>query len=185
MQRRYVAATGFAAALFGGLAGCGGAHGQTPAAHEASTAAASKSSTLDPSAAAALSGYRQSWAAVDAAGHSANYQLPALSDHMTGQVLELVSQNLFLYQEHGIVSKGAIVLHPHVASEDLAAKPPTVTITDCVDDRNDLLYYAATGKPIDSIPGGFRAETTVMSDLAGTWKATSQNTGADGTCTPG
>ena len=172
-------------AVLSGLAGCGNAHQQVPTAHESFTSATPKASnTLDPSASAALSGYKASWAAVDEAGHAGDYQLPALAEHMTGQVLELVTQNLFLYQENGIVSRGAFVLHPQVKTEDLAASPPTVTISDCVDGRNDLLYYKSTGKPIDSDPGGFRADTTVMSDIGGVWKATSSDVGADGTCTP-
>jgi hypothetical protein len=59
-----------------------------------------------------------------------------------------------------------------------------VTIADCVDDRSDLLYYKSTGKPIDSEPGGFRKDSTTMSKLGGVWVATSDDVGADGTCTP-
>lgn len=185
MRWRGVAAIVFGTALLvGGTAGCTETQ-QAPTAHEASTAATPTStSTLDPSASAALAGYRASWAAVNEAANEGNYQLPALSEHLAGDEFELVTQNLFLYQENGIVSRGALVLHPHVKSENLAAKPPTVTVADCVDGRGDLLYYRSTGKPIDNDPGGFRTDSTVMSELNGVWKATSDNIGADGTCTP-
>jgi hypothetical protein len=103
---------------------------------------------------------------------------------LAGDEYLLVTQNLFAYAENGIVSKGAVVLHPHVKSEDLTAKPPTVTIVDCVDGRGDLLYYKSTGKPIDKDPGGFRTDSTVMSEVGGVWVATSDDLGADGTCTP-
>jgi len=184
-RQRAVASFVGCLAVLGGLAGCGGVRLQVPTAHETSASATPKgSSSLDPSASAALSGYEESWAAVDEAGRTGNYQLTALSEHLTGQVLELITQNLAVYRKNGIVSRGAVVLHPQVEAEGLNANPPTVTISDCVDDRNDLLYYASSGKPIDNEPGGFRAETTVMSELAGTWKATSDNIGADGTCAP-
>lgn len=173
------------AVLFGSAAGCS-SHPQAPAAHVASPTATrmSAGSTLDPSAQAALASYQASWNAVDQAGSTANYRLPALAEYFHGQAYLLVSQNIFLYQKNGMVSRGAVVLHPRIVSEDFAAKPPTVTIADCVDDRHDLVYYSATGKPIDDEPGGFRADSTVMTDLNGAWKATSLNVGAEGTCTP-
>ena len=186
MQWRHVVSIAFGEmVLLGALAACSGAHQQVPTAHEASTSATpTNTSTLDPSASAALTGYEASWAAIDDATRAGNYQLPALSEHLAGDEFKLITQNLFLYQENGIVSRGAVVLHPHVKVEDLTANPPTVTITDCVDGRNDLLYYKSTGKPMDSNPGGFRADSTVMSELNGVWKATSDNISADGTCTP-
>lgn len=142
------------------------------------------SSALDPSATAALDGYRASWRAINDATNVGDYQLPELSDHLAENEYLQVSENLHLYGTKGIVSKGTIVLHPHVNAEHLTAKPPTVTIIDCVDDRNDLLYYKSTGKPIDDKPGGFRRDSTVMSELNGVWMATSDHLGADGTCTP-
>lgn len=183
--RRVVAVVLGGATLLGMLTGCSGAHRQTLTAHETSTGATSAGTvSLDPSASAALAGYEASWTAIDDATRAGNYQLPALSEHLAGHEYLLVTQNLFVYQENGIVSRGAVVLHPHIKTEDLSANPPAVTITDCVDDRSDLLYYKSTGKPMDSVPGGFRADSTVMSELNGVWKATSDNIGADGTCTP-
>lgn len=173
------------AVLLSGLTSCSASQHQMPAAHAASTrasAAPSNSSTLDPSAQAALASYEAGWKATDDASRTGRYQLSALTMFFSGDVLQVITQNLDTYEENGIVSKGAIALHPYVAVEDLRSNPPTVTIADCIDDRHDLLYYAATGKPIDDVPGGFRAETTVMSDLDGMWKATNQAMDGEGTC---
>lgn len=189
-RRRH--ATGIAlgmAVLLAVLTGCSASHGQAPAAHSApatavSTAAATPtaSSTLDPAAQQALAAYETSWHVADAASRTGRYEFATLSQYFAGDALTTVTQNLDAYAAKGIVSRGAIVLHPYVVGEDPRSNPPTVAIADCVDDRNDLLYYAATGKPIDNVPGGFRAETTVMSDLNGTWKASEQAIDAEGTC---
>lgn len=170
------------------LAGCGADRGQMPAAHSAPTptptrsAAPTAASQLEQAAEAAAAAYEKSWQVTDQASRAGHYQLAALSRYFTGEVLKTITQNLDTYEQKGIVSKGAIVLHPYVAAVELLSNPPAVTIADCVDDRNDLLYYAGAGKLIDNVPGGFRAETTIMGNLDGTWKATDQFMDAEGTC---
>ncbi len=103
---------------------------------------------------------------------------------MTGQLLLTTSQNLFSDEQHGMITRGEpILLHPEAASEDLAAQPAEVTISDCVDGSHFLIYYTATGKPVDNDPGGLQAVTVQMTLSSGVWKASGESVGAEGSCT--
>lgn len=144
---------------------------------------ASPTGATDPEVRAALAAYRESWADFAAVADSGNYQQARLGDHMAGKLLLDSSQNLFLSEQRGMISRGAPeLLHPRVTAERPAANPSVITITDCIDTRNFLLYYKATGKPIDSDPGGLETATTQMTLAGGVWKASSEYLGAEGSC---
>jgi hypothetical protein len=141
------------------------------------SAASASPSTPNP-AAEALAAYQAMWVDVAKAITTDDYQAPYLSDHLSGQGLQTITNNMTADKKQGIVGRGAPVLHPVVTSTTTM----TVAISDCLDDRGWLQYNASTGKLLDTVPGGFRATTATVTDQNGIWKVAQINTGADGTC---
>ena len=173
------------AVLAGIVAGLAAAcsSGSTPSASATSasrnpTSGASSSPSTSSPATAALAVYEAMWKDVTTAGATGNYQASYLSNHLAGQALLTITDNMASEKKQGIVGHGAPVLHPVITS----ATASTVAISDCLDDRAWLQVYASTGKLVDEVPGGFRATTATVTDQDGTWKVTQINTGADGTC---
>jgi hypothetical protein len=118
------------------------------------------------------------WKDVAEAINTDDYQASYLSNHLAGQALLTITDNMAVQKSQGIVGHGAPVLHPVVTS----ATASTVAISDCLDARAWLQYYAASGKLVDNVPGGFRVTTATVTDQNGIWRVTQINTGADGTC---
>ncbi|WP_157436409.1 hypothetical protein [Actinospica robiniae] len=174
--------------LTGALAACSGTP-TTPAAEKKaaptrSTPTLSPSKATDPAAQAALTAYREMWADFAAVADSGNYREARLGDHMTGKLYLDSSQNLFVTEQRGMVGKGEPrLLRPTVVSENLTAHPAVVTVTDCVDGRGFLFYYAATGKLVDDVPGGLQGDTTQMTLVGTTWKGAEEQLGPEGSCT--
>jgi len=174
-----------AAAFLAGVAAvasaCSTATPSTGTSSAASTPAAantSPSATSSTPSAEALAAYRAMWSDVAEASNTADYQAAYLPNHLAGQALLTVTDNMAVEKGRGIVAHGAPVLHPVVTT----ATATSVTVSDCTDGRAWLQVYASTDKPIDDIPGGFRATTATVSKEDGTWKVTEINSGADGTC---
>lgn len=187
MRERSAATAIGAAGLALLVAGCGTTATSKPVTHARSATSTTPSpvgSIPNVEARAALASYSAMWADLATVADSGNYQQSRLGDHMAGQLLLTSSQNLFLDEQHGMITKGApILLRPAVTAEDLSAKPPEITVSDCVDGSHFLVYYAATGKPIDNDPGGFQSVTVKMTQSGGVWKASSEYVGAVGSCT--
>lgn len=118
------------------------------------------------------------WKDVAEAGTTDDYQAAYLGDYLSGPALLTITDNLSADKNQGIVGRGAPALHPVVTS----ATASTVAISDCLDDRTWIEVQASSGKPVNDIPGGFRATTATVTDQSGTWKVTQINTGAEGTC---
>lgn len=142
------------------------------------TAAVSASPSPPSSAAEALAAYRAMWADVVTANQTSNYQAPYLSDYLGGQALTTLSANMAAEKAHGVIALGQPVLHPVVVT----ASAISVDIQDCVQDTGWLEYYAATRKPVNAIPGGYRSTTATVTDQSGVWKVTEMNSGSDGSC---
>jgi len=147
----------------------------------ASPASVSASPSPSPSTPAqqALSAYRAMWADVQALSETSDYTNPRLGDHLDGQAYMTISENMSVNKANGIVGVGAPVLHPRV----LSVNATTVTLADCMDDRNWLEAYAATHKLVDTVSGGFRYTTATVTEDKGVWKVTAIDTRADGSCT--
>ena len=175
-----------AALLVGAVAATASAcsSGSTPsqatssAAHTPAPAAASTASSTTGPAAEALAAYRAMWADLVAANQTSNYQAPNLPDHLAGQALLTVTDNMAVEKAQGIITLGQPVLHPVVVS----ASATSVQIQDCVQDSGWLQYLAATHKLLNDIPGGDRSTTATVTDEHGTWKVTQINSEAEGTC---
>ena len=76
---------------------------------------------------------------------------------------------------------GTPVTHPTVTSLTPATDPTQANVSDCFDDTH-WLAYKATGGLENNVPGGHRHVSAVVTDIAGTWKVTQLDTGAEGSC---
>lgn len=171
--------------LLGGVAALAGAcstgNGTTPDTSPSPHAAASSgTASANPTgpAAAGLAAYRAMWADLVEANQTSNYQAPYLPDHLAGQALLTVTDNMAVEKAQGVIALGQPVLHPVVVSASVSG----VNIQDCFSDIGWLEYHASTKKPVDDTPGGYRSTTATVTDENGTWKVTQINSGADGTC---
>jgi hypothetical protein len=177
------------ALLIGTLTACGGGSGTPTAAHRpmptASTLAspsASSGDALAPAIQAALTAYDQAWNDLAVVSDEGNYQDPRLAAHLSGQLLLTTSQDLYLEESHGIATRGQPVLHPRIEASELAARPPTVTIADCIDFHQFVKYYKTSGAPYGVSQAGLSADTTTMTLVNGTWMVTDEKMQADGSC---
>lgn len=168
-MRRFQGAAVLGVVLIGALAACS-ASPTSPAAagkttstsSEAASPSALRSSSLEPQVQAALTAYEEAWADAAAVEDSGNYRDPRLERHIGGDLLTTVSEDDYVEEAHGVASRGAPVLHPHVTAQNLHSNPPTVTITDCIDFRPFVQYYAATGKPYGAVQTGLSTNTSTV-----------------------
>jgi hypothetical protein len=175
-----------AAALLGclGFSATACSSGAGTTANPGTTRAASARATTPPNPSAlspvaqAIAAYDAMWSEVAEASYTADYQAPYLTDHLAGQALTTITENMAVEQYQGVVARGSPVLHPVVTT----ATPTSVHLSDCLDDRGWLQYNAATGALLNSVPGGFSATTATVTDENGIWKVTQLNTGNEGTC---
>ncbi|MBY8889315.1 hypothetical protein K7472_31400 [Streptomyces sp. PTM05] len=132
------------------LSGCG-SHGGADAAGPSPSASAATPSA-DPTTTAKnelLAVYRKMWSQEETLYSSGSFNGVDLNDYAQNKALSNIKVTAAYYQDHGIVMHGAPVLSPRVTALDLAAKPGTATIKDCVDSSKYLPYYGDTGKPVD------------------------------------
>ncbi|RNH94196.1 hypothetical protein EEZ25_31655 [Micromonospora aurantiaca] len=122
------------------------------------------------------------WAAYAKAGLTANPDEPDLSKFASDGALKTLKNGLADYRSKKQVLKGEYVLNPQATEVALTASPPTVIVTDCIDDSN-FLVYDLSGKPINDVPGGRQsARATVTNLAAGGWKVTSFGVQKVGSC---
>lgn len=179
LSRPYAAAL-LICAMAATASACSSSGSSTASASSAATHSATANTSPSPAspAAAALAAYRVMWADVAEAGTTDDYQASYLGDHLAGQALLTITDNLTADKQQGIVGRGAPILDPVVTS----ASSSTVAISDCLDDVKWLQYNVSTNKPLNTTPGGLRATTATVTDEDGTWKVTKLDTGAEGTC---
>lgn len=160
-------------------AGCASSSLGRPAASPPPTTASAASPSPSSPAQQALAAYRAMWADVVAASATSDYQATDLTDHLAGQALVTLTENMAVLQAHGIIALGSPTLHPNV----ITTSPTSITLRDCLDDTHWLQYYASTHQLVDNTPGGHRYTTATIQDQAGIWKVTEMTVEADGTCT--
>lgn len=173
--------------LFGAVTACSGAPTSPAAASKTSAASAaapapSSGSMPGPPAQAALAAYVAAWADAADVEDGGNYKDPRLERHIAGNLLETIAEDDYVEEAHGVASRGMPILHPHVSAVNLSSHPPTVTITDCIDFRHFIQYYAATGRQYGVVQTGLSANTSTVTLINGSWMVTSAATGADGSC---
>lgn len=168
------------------LVGCGGgshpsAATSPPTTPSTTAVPATTAPTLSAQAAAVLAAYRAEQAAFETAEHTADAALPALAATMTGAQLQSVRRFLLADQAQGIVGRGPVTLHPHVAS--IAGNQAVVR--DCLF-SGLVLVYAKTGKPVPPItpPENDGVQANLVQVSAGRWKVYHQHV-TEGSCPPG
>lgn len=175
-------------ALAVALAGCGGgSHPSTatsPSTAPSTTTAATTATpatTISAQAAGVLAAYRAEQAAFETAEHTADAALPALAATMTGAQLQSVRRFLLADQAQGIVGRGPVTLHPHVAS----INGNQAVVLDCAYDASELIY-AKTGKPVPPVtpPEHVGIRSTLAQVSPGIWKVAQQHV-TEGSCPPG
>ncbi len=129
-----------------------------------------------------MAAYRGMWQAYAKAGLTANPDDPDLARFASGNALKTLQDGLSSYRSKGNVLKGDLVMAPRVAQVSLASTPPTVTVTDCIDDTK-FLVYTDSDEPVDDEPGGRRSVRATVTDGATQgWKVTSFGVQVTGTC---
>lgn len=178
---RFGVAAGVALAVV--LAGCtdggtgtGGNSPTTPAVPAPQQDARSSAEEL------ALDAYRGMWRAYAKAGLTADANEPELAQYASGAALNTLTSGLSSYRSKGHVLKGEYVSNPQATAASPSSSPVTVSVTDCLNDAN-FLVYNASGNRVDDEPGGRRATRATVSDLgAEGWKVTSFGVQEIGTC---
>jgi hypothetical protein len=104
--------------------------------------------------------------------------------HMLYQPLTDWAQQFADSKRDGVVSAGQPTWSPEVVSVTPAVKPNRVEIADCVDATHWLQVHAASGKPVDDVPGGrHRSEAAVtFVSVTQSWMVTQQVYGKAGSC---
>lgn len=121
------------------------------------------------------------WNAFVAAGKTADPDAPDLRTYSSDQALRLIVNALYTDQQQKKVIKGDLKIDPKVAGSSPADVPTTVTILDCVDDTNWLVYKASGGLA-DDTPSGKHHTTAVVKRVGDAWKVNSFILKEAGTC---
>lgn len=127
----------------------------------------------------ALAAYTAMWSDVQVAGVTSSYQGPRLAEHLDGQALLTISENMAVDKANGIIGLG----QPELSGATVVtATAITVTLHGCMSDEHWLKYFAATHKLVDTVPGGRRYVTATLTNENGTWKVTTLDVRGEGTC---
>jgi hypothetical protein len=164
------------------LAGCGSGSISSAPRHPTTTVPSTAvESPSQQAASTALAAYRAMWADMVIAAQTANYQLPSLADHASGNALALLVHGLAVDRQEGIVTRGQPTMDPQVVSVSPPTDPTQVDIVDCFNDTN-WLNYKVSGGLQNNVPGGRHHTTATVEDTAGVWKVAELQVGVAGTC---
>jgi hypothetical protein len=177
---RAIALTGCLAA-----AGCGASPTSRPApapsASLSPSAADSTAATGDPRT-QILDAYTGLWHAYAIAARTADYQTGALSQYAAGDALMILTRSLYDNHQHGVVVRGAPVLHPRVTGMTPAGNPDSSSVTDCADDSR-WREYTTSGKPASGgAPAGRHRIYAQLRLFGSAWKVTNLVVEKAGTC---
>jgi hypothetical protein len=136
-----------------------------------------------PPAEAALAAYRGMWQTYAKAGATADPAEPSLATYASGDALQVLQSGLEELRREGHVIKGAYISDPKVVEESPSTEPTTLTISDCIDTRDFLIYDAKTGALADDEPGGRRAVVAASGQgVDGRWTITEFGVQEVGSC---
>lgn len=130
---------------------------------------------------AAVLAYKGMWDAFVAAGRVSDPDAPDVRKYASGQALRLIVNALYTNQQQKKVIKGNLKIDPQVTGSSPADQPTTVTILDCVDDTNWLVYKTSGGLADDTPSGKHHTTATVKREADG-WKVSSFILKEAGTC---
>jgi hypothetical protein len=77
-----------------------------------------------------------------------------LAKYLADPLLTRVRDTVRDLEMHGAIRTGRMVSDPRVSALDLTAKPPTVSIQDCIDSSGYKMVYANSKKPVPGSAGG-------------------------------
>jgi hypothetical protein len=130
---------------------------------------------------AAVVAYRNMWHAFVEAARTSNPDDTNLTKYATGNALTLIVNALTSNRSKGQVVKGDVLLDPTVVGFTPVHEPTEVTISDCVNDENWLVYKDSGGL-VDNVPGGKHMTTaTVLLSPSG-WQVSAFTLRNSGTC---
>ncbi|GAA0479825.1 hypothetical protein Aca07nite_87750 [Actinoplanes capillaceus] len=136
-----------------------------------------------PPTEAALAAYRGMWQAYAKAGATADPDEPSLATYSSGDALQVLQSGLAELRRDGNVIKGTYISDPKIVQESPSVELTTLTITDCIDTREFLIYDAKTGALADDEPGGRRAVVAASGQGAdGRWTITEFGVQEVGSC---
>lgn len=152
------------------LAALVSACGQT-APSPTSTPTPRQSQTPGPEEAAVLAAYRAEQAAFISAIQTADASAPGLAATMVDPLLTDIRKQLIADRGNGIVGKGDVDLHPHVAWVSGAE----AEVVDCAFDRSQLVYVSS-GQPVPPVkpPHAVSITAHLVHSAAG-WKVSTQS----------
>ncbi|MEV7525628.1 hypothetical protein [Streptomyces sp. NPDC091371] len=170
-HRRLFTAAAVAATITVVTAGCTKEPTASPA---PSSPSASPSPSADPQEAeknALLDVYRTFWDASLKAYSTGSMKNTGIETVGTDKAYAKVQATQIYYAENGFVMTGAPVLSPKVTAMDTAAKPPSATITDCIDSTNYIQVEKENGKPVGTLDKNRRhvASYTALK-IGGAWQ---------------
>jgi hypothetical protein len=130
---------------------------------------------------AAVIAYRNMWHAFVQAGRTSNPDDPNLAKYATGDALTLIVHALTQDRDQHKVSLGDVALNPSVVGFRPPGNPTEVTIADCADD-SQWLVYKDTGGLFNDVPGGRHKVSATVELVGSTWTVKSFTAQAVGTC---
>ena len=107
-----------------------------------------------------------------------------LSDHASGQALDLITKDVQRSRREGTISKGPLNFEPTVTALDLQTHPATAFIDDCVDATKYLKYSASDGSPVGTRDADTRRQHVTAHLIAtdGSWKVDELHIYQSGSC---
>lgn len=126
--------------------------------------------------------YRGMWRAYVAATRTADPDHLGLARYVTGDALRVLQSGLQRIRKQGLRGRGQVVVNPTVDKLTPASDPTVAVVGDCVDTSGSQLYRADGARYQDS-PGGSRACSATVREVAGgVWKVSGFGLRAVGTC---
>ena len=151
--------------------------------------AAIPSPSVDPAVAEAttkaVAAYQGYVAAYARAANTANVNDPNLPHYIGGGLLSLSQHNLRLLGEHEAIELGTPTATVLSTKVKLAAKPPTVTISACVDYSSYQLVYKSNQSPVPNSALKVKKYTTtatVQLYTGGLWLVSADDPHRDAPC---
>lgn len=121
------------------------------------------------------------WQAYASASNTGDVQSAELAKHAAGSALTTLVNGLTSNKSKGLTSKGEPQLAPIQTGFSPAEAPTSVTVADCLDDSNWLLYKS-NGELEDNTPGGRHKVVATVNKVNGEWKVTAFAESGVGTC---
>jgi hypothetical protein len=131
----------------------------------------------------ALSVYRAFWTAQARAANAGDFTSPDMQRYGTDPLLGEVSKALAELASRNLLQTGEIAINPKVIKVDLAAKPATVTIQDCIDERGLKAVSRTNRSPIAvSSTKPYTTVATVIQTPDGRWQVNTSKPQAGVSC---